>query len=260
MRASAVKREATAQGLPLVQPSRLSDSSAFESIRNWAPDLIVVAAYGQILRGEMLELPPLGCINVHASLLPRWRGAAPVQAAIAAGDADTGITIMRMDRGMDTGDIISQRSLPIDPTDTGPSLTSKLAVLGGELLAESLEAYLSGRAQPMPQDHERATKAPILRKGDGQLDPSLPAEALERKVRAFNKWPGAYLQWDTGTLKVLRAHVAAAQAPPGMRIIIAGLPAISTSEGLLVLDEVQPAGKRPMGGREFILGTRNWAG
>ena len=208
----AIKLEASAMGLATIQPNKLTEPSAIQRIRDWAPDVIVVAAFGQLLRREMLDLPAHGCINVHASLLPRWRGAAPIQAAIAAGDAESGVTIMQMDEGLDTGPMIAQRRVAIDPQDTGGSLADKLASLGAELLPAALHGYLSGSLVAQPQDASQATKAPLLKKEDGRLDPSLPAEVLERRVRAFNPWPGAFIVLDEGILKVHRTHVVTATA------------------------------------------------
>jgi methionyl-tRNA formyltransferase len=243
-------------GIPVIQPERLSDPSAVLQIREWAPELIVVAAFGQLLRSELLELPIHGCVNVHASLLPRWRGAAPIQAAIAAGDAETGVTIMEMDRGMDTGGIISQMRIPIDPADTGGSLSDRLSRLGAHLLLSTLRDYLSGQVRAIPQDGAQSSRAPMLKKEDGWLDPSSPAVVLERRVRAFNPWPGAYIHWEGNRLKVQRAHVAKAPAEAGSLLVIEEQPALSTIAGALILDEVQPAGKKPMPGRAFLSGAR----
>jgi methionyl-tRNA formyltransferase len=258
LRPPAIKLEASAKGWATIQPNKLTEPSAIQQIRDWAPQVIVVAAFGQLLRPEMLRLPAHGCINVHASLLPRWRGAAPIQAAIAAGDAESGVTIMQMDEGLDTGPIIAQRRVAIDPQETGGSLTEKLARLGAELLPVALRGYLSGSLAPQQQIAARATKAPLLKKEDGRLDPSLPAEVLERRVRAFNPWPGAFIMLDEGNLKVHRAHAIAAQQPPGSRLAVDGKPALGTVQGVLVLDEVQPAGKKPMSGDVFLLGARGW--
>jgi methionyl-tRNA formyltransferase len=259
--ASPVKRLALELGLPLIQPVRLRQPEAMEQLRQWSPDLIVVAAFGQILRSEVLDLPPLGCLNVHASLLPRWRGAAPISAAILAGDALTGVTIMRMDPGIDTGPILSQRAEAIRPDDTTATLSQRLAVLGAELLLETLPGYLSGEIQPQAQDDALATYAPMLKKEDGILDFGRPALELERQVRAFQPWPGAYMEWSNGPLKVLKAAVdeATQVTSPGKRLVHHGLPAVQTARGLLLLEEVQPAGKRPMSGKAFLQGARNWA-
>jgi methionyl-tRNA formyltransferase len=246
-------------GLPVMQPERLKAPEAMQQLRQWAPDLIVVAAFGQILRPDVLDLPKFGCINVHASLLPRWRGAAPIQAAILAGDIWTGVTIMRMDAGVDTGLILSQRGIPIMPDDTAGFISQQLAGLGSELLIETLPRYLSGEIQPQPQSEVGATYAPMLKKEDGLLDFSHPAEELARRVRALNPWPGAYTIWQGQPLKLLRAHaVEEAENEPGKHLVHERLPGIGTGRGILVLDEVHPAGKKPMPGSDFLRGTRNW--
>jgi methionyl-tRNA formyltransferase len=228
----------------------------------WQPDLMVVVAFGQIFRPAVLDLPRFGCLNVHASLLPRWRGAAPIQAAILHSDAETGITIMRMDPGVDTGPILSQRALPISPEDTAGRLSAKLAELGAQLLFDMLPGYLNGTILPKPQGIVEPTYAPMLKKEDGQLDFAQPAEDLARAVRAFNPWPGAFTLWEGQILKIHRAHAAGSvpePAPtPGARLVHQGLPAIAASRGLLVLDEVQPAGKKPMPGKVFLQGAKNW--
>jgi methionyl-tRNA formyltransferase len=179
--------------IPVIQPQKLREPGAVQQLKDWNPDLIVVAAFGQILRREVLELPQYGCINVHASLLPRHRGAAPIQAAILAGDAETGITIMKMDPGLDTGPLLSQRAIPIGAEDTGGSMFEKLAQLGGELLLETIPDYISGKITPQPQPETGSTYAPMLKKEDGLLDFTRPAAELERKIRAFHPWPGAFL-------------------------------------------------------------------
>ncbi len=253
-----VKALAIELGLPVMQPPRLRAPEAMDQLRQWSPELIVVAAFGQILRPDVLSLPPRGCINVHASLLPRWRGAAPIQAALLAGDAQTGVTIMQMDAGVDTGAILSQQALPIGPDDTAGTLAAQLSALGTGLLLDTLPGYLSGELHPRPQPGEGATYAPMLKKEDGLLDPARPAGELARRVRAFNPRPGAFLAWDGGSLKVHRAHAEPGAAAPGLRLIVHGLPAVGTADGILVLDNVQPAGKKPMDGRAFLSGARNW--
>lgn len=245
--------------LPVIQPVRLKQPDAIEQLRLWSPDLIVVAAFGQILRPAILDLPKYGCVNVHASLLPRWRGAAPIQAAILAGDAWTGITIMRMDSGVDTGPILSQHAIPILPDDTAGFLSQRLAGLGAELLLETLPAYLSGELSPQPQDDSGATYVPMLKKDDGLLDFSRPAALLVRRVRAYNPWPGVYTLWKGQPLKVLRAHVVEdITSEPGQHLVHQHLPSVGTVQGILVLDEVQPAGKKPMPGEAFLHGARDW--
>ena len=242
-----------------IQPARLKDPEAREKLRAWAPDLIVVAAFGQILRKNVLSLPRCGCINVHASLLPRWRGAAPIQAAILHGDPVSGATIMQMDAGIDTGAILAQEALEIQPDDTAETLSARLAQVGAECLIRTLPGYLSGEILPQPQAEAGATYAPMIQKEEGLLDFSQPAEALARRVRAFSPWPGAYLPWQDGFLKVHRAHAQFTQTPqPGRRLVLEGLPALGATSGCLVLDEVQPPGKKPMTGRDFLRGARAW--
>lgn len=254
-----VKMLAQDLNIPYIQPQRLKDPEAMQQLQEWRPEVIVVAAFGQILRQAVLSLPPFGCINVHASLLPRWRGASPVQSAILNGDEETGITIMLMDAGVDTGPILSQRSIPILPEDTGGSLSQRLAHLGADLLLETLPKYLEGSIQPQPQPDSGATYAPMLSKADGLIDCNQPAEVLARKVRAYNPSPGAYILWDNLMLKVHKAHRADGYAsPPCRRLIHHGFPAIACAEGLLVLDEIQPAGKRIMPGDMFLRGVRAW--
>ncbi|MEW6716244.1 MAG: methionyl-tRNA formyltransferase [Chloroflexota bacterium] len=253
-----VKTLAQALGLVCIQPQRLRHPQAISQLHTWNPDLIVVAAFGQILPPEVLDIPLHGCLNVHASLLPRWRGAAPIPHAILNGDSETGITIMRMDEGLDTGPILNQSVIPIQADDTTGSLHDRLAHLGAELLIETLPAYLAGKLQSQPQDDSQATYAPLLKKEDGCLDFTRPAEELERRVRAFHPWPGAFTMWQNTPLKILKAHVVSGKARLGERVVAQGLPALGTAKGLLVLDEVQPAGKKSMSGGAFLLGARDW--
>ncbi len=258
-----VKTLALELGLPVIQPRRLRELQAMAQLRAWAPDVIVVAAFGQILKPEVLNLPPHGCINVHASLLPRWRGAAPINAAILHGDAETGVTIMQMDEGLDTGPILAQRAMPIGPEDTAGMLFGKLAALGAELLGETLPRWLRGEITPQPQDDALATYAPMLKKEDGRLDFTRPADELARMVRAFHPWPGAWMEAGGRRIRVHAARAAArpetaASLPPGARLAVNGLPAVAAADGLLILERLQPAGKKPMDGRAFLAGYRNW--
>ena len=258
-----VKTLALDLGIPVIQPEKLRELEAMEQLRAWSPDVIVVAAFGQILKQDVLDLPKFGCINVHASLLPRWRGAAPINAAILHGDEETGITIMKMDEGLDTGPILTQRSVRIPPDETAGSLFDKLSTLGADTLLDTLPRYISGEIKSRPQPEEGATYAPMLKKVDGLLDFSRPAEELERKVRAFNPWPGTYFDWNGGRLKVHNAHTAFVFTymlqPPGTHTIYDGLPAIYGGDNtMLVLEEVQPAGKKPMPGKAFLAGARGW--
>lgn len=254
-----VKVIAQELGIETIQPNRLRDAGVWEKLLEWAPDVIVVAAFGQILRQNVLDLPKFGCINVHASLLPRWRGATPIQAAILHGDKVSGVSIMKMDAGIDTGPVLSQRRLPIEADDDSASLGIKLAVAGSELLLETLPAYLRGEILPQTQDESQATYAPMLKKEEGELDFAQPAEYLERKIRAFFPWPCAYLVWEGNILKVKRAAVLQQSSlPQGKRSVVNKLPAIGTSDGVLLLREVQPAGKKWMNGEEFLRGARQW--
>jgi len=254
-----VKILAKELNLPLIQPHKLSEPGALQQLQRWAPDIIVVAAFGQILRPAILDLPKHGCVNVHASLLPRWRGAAPIQAAILNGDEYTGVTIMRMDPGIDTGPILSQRSLPIAQNDTGERLSVKLSNLGSDLLIETLPAYLSGHLMLKEQDSTHATYAPMLKKEDGLLDFGLPAIDLDRQVRAFNPWPGTFMEWNGQILKVHHVHVVNQPTDkPGKHLVIDGTPAITTAQGILVLDDLQLAGRKIQTGQEFLRGIRNW--
>jgi methionyl-tRNA formyltransferase len=255
-----VKRLADRLGIPVIQPLKMKDPPAWEQLQSWQPDLVVVAAFSKILRQNVLDLPPRGCINVHASLLPRWRGAAPIQAAILNGDPVTGITIMRMDAGLDTGMILAQRQELIRGDDTADSLGRRLADLGAALLVETLPQYLSGELCPEPQDDSLATYAPMIKKEEGLLDFLQPAQALAWKVRAFHSWPGAYFEWPGGILKVHRARaIDPAGGNPGERRSLRGFPAVVCREGWLVLEEVQPAGKKSMAGDVFLRGARQWA-
>lgn len=247
-------------GIPTLQPQRLhKDPDAMAQLRAWKPDLIAVAAFGQILKPEVLDLPPHGCLNVHGSLLPRWRGAAPLNAAILHEDAETGITITKMDIGLDTGPMISKRAIPIGLEDTAGSLFGKMADLGAELLLETILPYLRGELTPEPQDDALSTYAPMLKKSDGVLDFNQPAEYLSRQVRAYHPWPGTYFKWSGAPLKVHVAHPVGKSSPGiGQLTVHQKFPAVGTAEGLLVLDQIQPAGKKAMPGDVFLRGAKGW--
>jgi methionyl-tRNA formyltransferase len=255
-----VKVAAQELGLEILQPEKIKAPEAMQKLKDWNPDLIVVAAFGQILRPEVLNLPKYGCLNVHASLLPRYRGAAPIQAAILSGDKETGITIMLMDPGIDTGPMLAQRSINILPSDTGGSLFEKLSALGGELLLETLPRYLGGEIRPQPQPAAGATYAPMLKKEHGLLDFTRSALEQERKIRAFSPWPGTFMEWQGAPLKIHRAHVKVGKTEPGKRVVVDGLPAIGTADGIIVFDELQPPGKSKMPGKAFLAGGRDWEG
>src|SRR5688500_10648251 len=251
-----VKTLALELGLPVMQPEKLSAPEARQQLLAWNPDLIVVAAFGQILKKDVLELPRFGCLNVHASLLPRWRGAAPINAAILHGDEETGVTIMQMDVGLDTGPMLAKRSLRLSADDTAGSVTEALSNLGADLLIETLPEYLSGNIMPQPQPEEGATCAPMLKKGDGRLDFTRGVKELERQVRAFNPWPGAFMDYEGGLLKVHKAHVEEGVASAVQRLVHLDQPAVGARDGLLILDEVQPSGKKSMSGKSFLAGAR----
>ncbi|HEX8991865.1 MAG TPA: methionyl-tRNA formyltransferase, partial [Anaerolineales bacterium] len=214
LRPPAVKLAASELRLPIMQPAKLRLPEAMDQLRQWSPELIAVAAFGQILRPEVLSLPRYGCINVHASLLPRWRGAAPIQAVLLAGDSQTGVTIMQMDQGVDTGAILAQRAIQIGPDATAGSLSEELSTMGSDLLLETLPGYLAGEIHARRQDEQGATYAPMLKKEDALLDPARPADELARRVRAFNPRPGAYLDWEGDKFKVHMAHAEEGESAP----------------------------------------------
>ncbi len=260
---SPVKEVALQHGIEVFQPRTLRTPEAQERIRAWRPDLIVVAAFGLILPKEVLEIPPHGCLNVHASLLPRWRGAAPIPAAIIAGDEETGVTIMLMDEGVDTGPILRQRKEPIYPDDTGETLGRRLARVGAALLVETIPLWVAGKITPIPQREEEATYAPMLKKADGWIRWEEPAVLIERKVRAYQPWPTAMTRWGGKILKILRArphpHILS-DARPGTVVPWKGGAAVVTGEGVLELLVVQLAGKRPLEIKAFLRGARGFLG
>ncbi|MEA5079966.1 MAG: methionyl-tRNA formyltransferase [Anaerolineaceae bacterium] len=259
MTAPPVKVLAQQLQLPILQPLKLRVPEAFEQLAAWKPDAIVVAAFGQILRQNVLDLPQYGCINVHASYLPRWRGAAPIQAAILNGDAYTGVSIMRMDAGIDTGPVFYQEKMDILQNDTADTLSQRLSALGRETLLKVLPQIFEGQLTAQLQNDSKATYVSMIKKEDGLLSWDQPAAALERKIRAYNDWPGAYTTWKEQTLKVRKAEVAAVGATqPGKRVLVHGNPAVLTAEGALVLLEVQPAGKKWMSGKDFLNGASDW--
>lgn len=252
-----VKRAGVAARIPVYQPSTLRTPEAADQFTVWQPDVIVVAAFGQILRPNVLDLPPHGCVNVHASLLPRWRGAAPIQYCIRAGDTETGITIMRMDAGLDTGPMIAQRSIPIEPDETGASLHDKLAALGAEMLPDVLARYLHGELRPIPQPEEGVTLAPTLDKSDGQIDWTSSAAAIDRQVRAYTPWPGAFSYLGGESIKILAGRPGSRDPGypvPGTVLAYEGGLAVQTGDGLYLLESIQPAGKKPMTGQAFLAG------
>lgn len=259
-----VKEMALAEGLPVYQPQRLRRLEAVEQIRAWSPDLIVVVAYGQILPPAVLEIPRYGVLNVHASLLPRWRGAAPIQGALLEGDTVTGVTIMKMDEGLDTGPILAQRQLTIGEDETAGELEQRVARLGANLLLETLPDYLNGRIEPRPQPEEGATVIHRLLKDAAEIDWRRPALDLHNQVRAFSPEPGAYTDWAGSRLKILRTRRIPDEhdkgQKPGTVFLWEGMPAVIAGEGCLALVQVQMAGKRPMEGDMFVRGRKDFVG
>lgn len=254
MEPTPVKKAMQGTAVRILQPARIKDQQAIEEIRTLKPDLIVVMAYGQILTRDVLEIPEIACLNLHASLLPRWRGAAPIQAAIAAGDQETGITVMYMNEGLDTGDILLKRTIDIRSNDTGESLHDRLAQIAPDALLESLRTLANGNAPRIPQDNALATYAPKLKREDGRIDWSEPAELIERKIRAFNPWPGAFMKIDGRNLKIFSASIVDRNGEPGE--ILGGEKelVIAAGKGALFVGEVQLEGKRRMSAVEFMRG------
>jgi methionyl-tRNA formyltransferase len=255
-----IKKAFAQQSLPFLQPRRIKEREAIEKIRALEPDIIVVMAYGQILPREVLEIPPAACLNLHASLLPRWRGAAPVQAAIAAGDLETGITVVYMDEGLDTGDILLQRKIEILPNETGESLHDRLSQIAPEALLESMRLMANGQAPRIRQDGNLANYAPKLNREAGRIDWTQTAESIERKIRAYNPWPGAFTAVagkteKTHHLKVFSAAVIDQTGSPG-EIVCADQRGLVVAAGrqALSLQEVQLEGKRRMAATEFLRG------
>jgi methionyl-tRNA formyltransferase len=250
-----IKRAFIATKTALLQPVKIKDPHAIEEIRALKPDVIVVMAYGQILPGDVLQIPKIACLNLHASLLPRWRGAAPIQAAISAGDRETGITIMYMDEGVDTGDILLHRPIDIRPDDTGGSLHDRLAKIAPDALLESLRMLATGIAPRIPQDNTLATYSPKLKREHGKIDWSEPAQAIERKIRAFNPWPGAFMEINGRHLKIFSASIVDFTGQPG-EILKDEKLIIAAGTGALSLNEVQLEAKRRMNAAEFLRGHR----
>jgi methionyl-tRNA formyltransferase len=264
LKPSAVKEFALQRGLNILQPASLKPLEEVERLRALAPDVIVVAAFGQILRQNVLDIPRCNCINVHASLLPRWRGASPISAAIAAGDATTGITIMIMEAGLDSGPILAQREEGIRHDDTTGTLTSRLAQTGAALLIEALPQWMAHEIKPRRQDEAHVTLAPRLQKEAGKIDWSLHAPAIERHVRAMSPWPSAFSAFQGKQLKVMRAEIGMAdhrqKLQNGAVLIDRNHVYVQCGDGLLRLVEVQLEGKRAMNADDFARGHPALAG
>jgi methionyl-tRNA formyltransferase len=257
----AVKLAAEQLGVPVFQPNRVREAASIEAIGALRPEIIVVAAYGQILPKELLTLPKYGCVNIHASLLPTYRGAAPINWAIINGEMRTGITIMQMDEGMDTGAVLAQEGIPIDPRDTAGTLTEKLSELGSWLIVDTLSRIEVGGLTAIPQDPDKATMAPLLKKEDGRIDWTMAAQTIHNRVRGLSPWPGAYSFLDGSLIKVLETKVIEGSGEPGALHEQGrnGL-IVSTGNGMLSIVRLQPEGKKPMSAPEFLHGHRGLAG
>lgn len=255
-----VKEAARALGLSVLQPEKLSQPEVKEAVRSFAPEAVCVVAFGQKIPKWLLTLPRFGCINVHPSLLPRWRGAAPISAALLAGDRETGVSTMLLDEGWDTGPILLQRRTPIDSEENAGELEARLAEMGADLLVETLAELAAGRLRPEPQPEEGACYAPRFTSTDGLLSFDRPAEELVRRVRAFTPEPGAYTFHKGTRLRVWRARLASpaavepATAPPGEVVATEPGLIVQANPGRLVLEVLQPAGKRPMTAAEYLRG------
>lgn len=257
----AVKVAARELNLTVFQPKRVRDPEFIRLLRELNPEAIVVAAYGQILPKEILTLPAYGCINIHASLLPLYRGAAPINWAIIRGDRETGNTIMRMDEGMDTGAILIQERIPIEAQDTTGMLTEKLSLLGARLISEALPLIQAGKLAPRQQDDAKAIPAPLLKKEDGLIDWNLAAVDIHNRVRGFSPWPGAHTFLDGKSVKIIASEVVSGNAEPGTIIAMdKNAFAIGTGSGLLSILSIQPEGKKPMSAGDFLRGHKDAIG
>jgi methionyl-tRNA formyltransferase len=262
--ASRVKVLAERHGLTVVQPRSLRKQEAIEVLASLSPDIIVVAAYGLILPQAVLDIPRMGCVNVHASLLPEHRGAAPIAAAILSGDAFSGVSIMRMDVGIDTGAVYSRSMAPIFDWDTAGTLSDRLSIIGAMALLDVLPQIERGSIETAPQRTEGASYAPMLSKGAGRIDWLKPAVEIWRQVRAFQPWPGAYTTWDGKLIKLIETSPVAevSNGTPGTVIELSGEASIgvATGHGVLAIKKLQLEGKKPVSAREFLRGARGFVG
>ncbi len=259
-----VKELAESEGIAVFQPARLREAAAVAQLQSWAPDLIVVAAFGQILPESVLNIPRFGVLNIHPSLLPRWRGASPIQSAILAGDELTGVTIMQLDAGLDTGPLLAKRAVQIGAEENAGDLELRLAQEGADLLIECLPAYLAGELRPQPQPETGITMSRRLRKDAAQLDWTHTTTELCNQVRAFAPEPAAYTFWGRQRIKILQVSAPQGIKPPvaepGTVFRAHTKPAVVTGDGSLVLERLQMAGKRPMKSAAFLLGRKNFEG
>ena len=255
---SPIKVLAQQAGLPLAQPAKMKDPAFLDTLRSWAPDLIAVTAFGRILPPVILDLPPLGCVNVHGSLLPKYRGAAPIQWAIINGETETGITTMRMDPGLDTGPMLLRETVPILPADTAGDLATRLAPIGGRLLAQTIIGLKNGSLSPISQDHAQATLAPLLKKEDGMINWKGEARALANRIRGLTPWPGAYTYCGEERWQLWQAQatpVGCAEAEPGTILeVTKEALRVATGKGSLLIQEIQPASGKRLAVRQYLAG------
>ena len=264
---SPVKMAALSMGLPVVQPESLKERAAAEKLAGFQPDVIIVAAFGQILPQTVLDIPRYGCLNIHPSLLPRYRGASPVAAAILAGDEVTGVTIMLLDSGLDTGPLLAQEKMTISSTDTTGSLSIKLSHMAAEMLPDALRRWTAGVITPRPQNEAEVTHSHAIKKEDGEVDWQLPAADIWRRVRAFQPWPGAYTCWDGRRLEIIEAVALPREGKHKHKVgeVVAlkregAAFGISTGEGILGVIKVQLQGKQAMPAVDFLRGQRQLIG
>ena len=265
---SPVKQAALAQGIPVWQPGSLKRTENIEALAAYHADLYIVAAFGQILPQAVLDLPRYGTLNIHASLLPRYRGVSPISEAILQGESETGVTIMLIDAGIDTGPVLLKRAITIAEDDTTGSLTAKLATLGASALLTALPLWIAGNLQPQPQNEQEASYTHMLRKEDGEIVWHRSATTLAREARAYSPWPGSYTTWRGKLLKILKAHALAtseAQGIPAGTVMLhkedgAMSLQVATGEGMLALDRLQLEGKKAMNADEFLRGYANIVG
>jgi methionyl-tRNA formyltransferase len=259
--APAAKIAAQEMGIPVYQPRRVRDPEFLATLKGLHPEAIVVAAYGQILPKDVLALPRFGCINIHASLLPSYRGAAPINWAIIRGDEETGVTIMQMDEGMDTGAVLMKESIPIDPNDTAGTLTGKLSALGARLITRAMPLIAEGKLVPATQDSSQATLAPLLKKEDGFIDWKLAAAEIHNRVRGLTPWPGAFGNVDGKIVKIIESQVSSGSGEPGkLYQEDNNTLTVGAGSGQLRILTIQPEGKKPMTAAEFLRGHRGLIG
>ena len=263
--APAVKELAQEKGIRIFQPPSLrKDEKARKEIASLRPDIVVVAAYGLFLPSDVLGLPPLGCLNVHPSLLPRYRGPSPVASAILNGDPTTGVTIMQVDEGMDAGPIVAQQATPIGPDETTGELTARLFTMGAELLVQELPRWQRGETKAQPQNDSLATVTTRLTKEDGEIDWSRPADYIARQVRAYQPWPGSFTHWSGKTLKIEEASAGHQDVqpslPPGLVILVPNGVAVTCGDGVLELKSIQLEGRRASAARDFVQGYQTFPG